>query len=285
MISKEYFYRFFFDQPEIFMRLAVLRILVVGICITMLALGPYDTTYHTLLAPTMFHAHFPFYSFPELGNLFFTLKIAAYCIGILALIGCKTKISLILFTLTFGTLNYYVHCFQEHYCMNQAHLVVALILLCFSPCAFSLSADAFFNTKTPTIKEREIGSFCLMTLGGYIALLFFQTGLSKLLYGGIGWFLSGDTLYVETILDGTDFGRFLTQFTWAFPLMGICVFFFELCFPFVFFLDRYRFFFGSTILLFHFGTYLVMGISFWFLWPLYFPLYLMGTKEFNGLVR
>lgn len=275
MVDKDYFYTFFFDQPRAFVRLSLLRILVVGICLIMLSKGPYDTIYHTEFAPIMFQSHFPFLFFPKLGEGFPWLKIFAYGIGFFALIGYKTRLSLPFFTLCYCTLNYYIHCFQEHYCMNQAHLNIALILLSLTSSGTRFSIDSFCSEEPSSLAALEKASFVLTFLGGYIALLFFQTGLSKLIYGGIGWFLSGDTLYVETIFDGTDFGRYLTQFSWTFPLFGIGVFFFELIFPFSFLLYRYHFIFGIIILIFHFGTYLVMGISFWFLWPMYFPLFLM----------
>lgn len=287
MDVKNYFYTFFFNQAKAIIRLGLLRIVVVGICLIMLSMGPYDTTYHTLFAPIMFQAHFPLLFFPLLGEGVLWLKILAYGIGIFALFGYRTTLTLPLFTLCYCTLNYYIHCFQNHYCMNQSHLNISLIALSLTPSAFRFSIDSLLNEKSTSLVAYEKASFALTFLGGYIALLFFQTGLSKLIYGGIGWFLSGDTLYVETIFDGTDFGRYLTRFSWTFPLLGIGVFFFELVFPFFFLFYRYHFIFGIIILFFHFGTYLVMGISFWFLWPLYIPLFLMGdsTPEHSNCER
>jgi hypothetical protein len=276
---RNYFYTFLFEQPHALARIGILRILVVGICLTMLSLGPYDTAYHTLFAPIMFQPHFPFPFFPLLGEGFLWLKIAAYATGFFALIGYRTIVALPLFTICYCFLNYYIHCFQEHYCMNQAHLNMALITLCFVPAANRYSIDAFMHEQPASLTLREKASFALTFIGGFIALLFFQTGLSKLLYGGLGWFLSGDTLYVETIFDGTDFGRFLTRFGWVFSIFGASVGFFELIFPFLFLFHRFHFIFGLIILLFHLGTYLIMGISFWFLWPLYIPLFLTGNHR------
>lgn len=278
MVVKDYLHALFFNQPRALIRLGLLRFLVVGICLIMLSIGPYDTEYHTVFAPIMFQAHFPFLFFPQLGEGVQWLKLFAYGIGFFALIGYRTRLTLPLFTLSYCTLNYYVHCFQNHYCMNQAHLNISLIVLSLAPSALRFSIDSYLseNEKSASLAIYEKASFALTFLGGFIALLFFQTGLSKLIYGGIGWFLSGDTLYVETIFDGTDFGRYLTQFNWMFPLLGMGVFFLELIFPFFFLFYRYHFLFGILLLLFHFGTFLLMGISFWFLWPLYIPLFLMS---------
>jgi hypothetical protein len=279
-----YFHTLVFDQPKALMRLSLLRILVVGICLIMLAIGPYDTTYHSLFASIMYKARFPFFFFPQLDQKIEWLKIFSYSIGVCALIGYKTKLTLPLFTLSYCLLNYYIHCFQEHYCMNHAHLNVALIVLSLTSSSSRFSVDALKRNELNSTKEHEKASFALTFLGGYIAVLFFQAGLSKLIYGGIGWFLSGDTLYVETIFDGTDLGRFLTRFTWTFPILGIGVFFFELVFPFLFLFYRYHLIFGIILLLFHLGTYLVMGINFWFLWPLYIPLFLMRFSKSNAKV-
>lgn len=245
----------------------------------MLFLGPYDTAYHINFAKIMFQAHFPFPFFIPLEESFRWIKFLAFGSGLCALLGYRTRWSLPIFSFCYCILNYYIHCFQEHYCMNQAHLNLALITLCCVPSAKTLSIDAFKNKKVITAREYESCSFALTFIGGYIAVLFFQTGLSKLIYGGIEWYLSGDTLYVETILDGTDFGRFLTSFSWVFPFFGIMVGFFELIFPFFFLFQRFHVLFGCIILLFHLGTFLVMGISFWFLWPLYIPLYIMSYKR------
>lgn len=281
---KDYLQTFLFNQPRVFIRLGLLRVLVVGICLIMLSIGPYDTLYHTSFAPIMFQAHFPFLYFPILGEWVLWLKIFAYGVGFFALIGYRTILTLPLFTISYCILNYYVHCFQEHYCMNQAHLNISLFILSLSPSASKLSLDSFMNEKPTSLDNYEKASFALTFLGGYIALLFFQTGLSKLIYGGVGWFLSGDTLYVETIFDGTDFGRYLTQFSWIFPLSGVGVFFFELIFPFFFLFYRFHFIFGVIILLFHFCTFLFMGISFWFLWPLYIPLFIMRRSIHERLI-
>ena len=282
MILTNYFDTFFFNQPMAFIRLGLLRILTVGICLIMLVSGPYDTIYHTQFASIMFKAHFPFLIFPQLGEGILWLKMFTYGIGLFALIGYLTKLTLPLFTLSYCALNYYIHCFQDHYCMNQAHLNIFLIILSLSPNAKRCSVDSFLREKPSTLADQENASFTLTFMGGYVALLFFQTGLSKLIYGGIGWFLSGDTLYVETIFDGTDFGRYLTRFSWVFPIIGISVFFLELIFPFLFFFYRYHVLFGIILLSFHFFTYLIMGISFWFLWPLYIPLFLIGNWTFRS---
>lgn len=237
-------------------RLNVLRILLVGICLMMLIIGPYDSEYHTTSA-LMFRPLFPFPFFPFLGLGFLWLKVLALLLGVLALVAYKSKFTLPMFTLLYATLNYYIHCFQGHYCLNHIHLVVGLTAV----------SIAHFS------KKPESASFVLTFMGGYIALLFFQAGIAKLLYGGLGWFSSGDTLYVETILDGTDFGRWFTQFAWFFPLMGMAVAIFELVLPFAFLFRALHPFYGAVLLLFHLGTFVAMGISFWFLWPLYFPLF------------
>jgi hypothetical protein len=252
----EHFEQLIFQQDMPFERLRLLRMLLVAICLVMLVIGPYDTEYHATVSPLMFRPSFPFPWFPSLGEGFYALKWLACMVGMFALVGYRSKVTLPLFALMYAILNYYIHCFQGHYCLNHIHLVVGLIAVSF-PCS----------------ESSERASFILTFMAGYIALLFFQAGVAKLIYGGFGWFSSGDTLYMETILDGTEFGRWFTQFGWFFPLMGMSVAVFELMLPFAFLFRSLHPLYGATLLLFHLGTFLAMGISFWFLWPLYIPLF------------
>jgi hypothetical protein len=113
-------------------------------------------------------------------------------------------------------------------------------------------------------------------IGGFIAVLFFQNALSKILHSGMGWFLSGDTLFVETIIDGTTFGQQLTRIPILFPMLSILTGIFEFSFIIIFLFPSLHLWLGIIAFVFHFGTFLVMGISFWFLWPLYIPLFILN---------
>lgn len=264
-----------FYQPHSLERVALLRVITVAIALTMLIWGPYDTSYHVEAALFLYRSKAPFLFLPPLGAGFFFLKIGAILIGGLALLGWRLNWSLPLFTLCYGWLNFEIHAYQEHYCMNQAHLNFILIALCLTKTGEAFSLDQKKSEEKKLCdSELEKASWVLFFSGAFIATLLFQTGLAKLVYGGVSWFTTGDTIYVETILDGTSFGRQLTAFPSLFPLIGKATAIFELGFPWLFFWKRAHVFLGLSLLLFHLGTWTVMGISFWFLWPLYFPTFL-----------
>lgn len=272
----------FFLQPCSLERVALLRVITVLIALLMLAFGPYDSMYHIDAVNIMFRAKFPF--LPPLGEGFIILKAITIVLGILSLFGIYTRYALALFTIGYCYLNFLIHSYQNHYCMNQAHLNFILMALVFA------RTDYIFAVKkphfgTPLKSEMMYASWVLTFAGTFIVLLLFQTGLSKLIYGGLGWFFSGDTLYVETIIDGTWLGRKLTAVGVFFPIAGISVAFFELGMPWLFFWKKYHVLLGATLLIFHLGTFLFMGISFWFLWPLYIPILLMADKVPSFMVK
>jgi hypothetical protein len=265
----------FFSQSYALERCAILRVLTVGIALMMLVTGPYDTAYHSDAAGIMYREKFPFFFVSGFVEVFAPVKQLTLVLGIFAALGLWTRYSLPAFTIGYSFLNFLIHCYQSHYCMNQAHLNFILFALCFARSNDFLAIDAkVFDRGAATKKERDFASWVLTFSGAFIAVLLFQTGLSKLIYGGLAWFTSGDTLYVEIILDGTDFGRRLTSMEGVFPVIGIAVGVFELGFPWLFLWKKYHVLLGSVLLLFHFSTFVIMGISFWFLWPLYFPLFL-----------
>ncbi len=103
----------------------------------------------------------------------------------------------------------------------------------------------------------------------YVAVLYLQAGLSKVLLGGWEWFLTGNRIWTETILLGTPIGKWLTQWPSIFRGMGIGTGIFELILPFFFFFERTQAKVASIAIAFHLATFIIMGISFWFLWALY----------------
>lgn len=276
---------FFFKQENSLERVALLRVLVVGIALIMLLIGPYDTVYHIKAAPLMFRPRFPLIFIESVGEWFFWLKSIALIAGVFSLLGLFNRVSLTFFTLFYCTLNFLIHCYQDHYCMNQAHINFILLFLCFARSDRLFCLDAvIFGSQKYTKRESEYASWVITASGAFIATLLFQTGVSKLIYGGVGWFLSGDTLYVETIIDGTQWGRLLTSYNWFFPFVGISVAVFELICPWMFLSKKLHFYLGLLLLFFHLSTFITMGITFWFLWPLYFPVFL-GVPRIKMLTK
>ena len=148
-------------------------------------------------------------------------------------------------------------CFGTTYWITNTHLNFFTLALCFEPTGK--------NTKA----QFETASFILAFMIAYIAALYFQAGLSKLLLGGLNWFWEGKRIWTETILLGTPFGKWLTNWPWLFQGMGIGTGVFELILPLFFFFEKTKARCAAIAILFHLSTYIMMGISFWFLWTLY----------------
>lgn len=266
---------FLFGQTDVFERLKALRITICCILFTLITLGPYDSFY-VETAPFLFQAKAPFPWFPNLGIHFWTLKYSVLILAACVFMDLYRKITRPLLALSWMFLSYYVTCFGTTYWITNTHLVFFTWALCFEPS---------MENNTPTVKQKEIGSFILAFSICYIALLYFQAGLSKWLSGGLEWFLEGNRIWTETVLLGTPFGKWLTQWHFPFKLMGIGTGFFELLLPFLLFFNQSRSLFAILAILFHLGTFLVMGISFWFLWALYPALFFTPWKQKTFYLR
>ncbi len=166
------------------------------------------------------------------------------------------KTAQILFAIAFFFFNFYVKSFSTTWWITNTHLNFFAIALCFVP-------------QKGTLKAQELASFLIAFMMLYITALYFQAGISKLIHGGIYWFFDGYRIWTETVLLGTPFGKWLTQWPQLFTLMSFFTGIFELLLPALFLLRTTQGKMALVAFLFHMGTFLVMGISFWFLWALY----------------
>jgi hypothetical protein len=100
----------------------------------------------------------------------------------------------------------------------------------------------------------------------YVGVLYFQSGLSKLLDGGVGWFTSGDTVYALMVYQDIPLAQPLLQHRWLFSVAGVCVGLLEFFFlPLLLLRPRLRPWLGGAAALFHLVLYLTVKISFWHL--------------------
>jgi len=255
---------FLFEQINPFERLRYIRISLCSIVILLLLVGPYDSFYLDT-APWLYKAKTPFPWFPNLGSHFWTLKFSVIFFALSFGLGIWKKTTGPLFALLFLFLNYYVTCFGSTYWVTNTHLNFFAIALCFVP--------------QKSKSSKEFASFLLAFMITYVAFLYFQAGLSKLLWGGLDWFISGQRIWTETILLGTPLGKWLTQWPWIFQVMGIWTGIFELFLPFLFFFEKTQRWCAVAAITFHLGTFTVMGISFWFLWSLYPALFFIKRNS------
>lgn len=257
---------FFFNQTHPFERLRAVRMTLCLIILILLSFGPYDSFYVDTV-PFLFSAQPPFPWFPNLGIHFWTLKYAVLLGAVCVLFDLKRRWSRPFFALTYLIFSYYITCFGTTYWITNTHLVFFTCALCFEP----------ENQTSP--KQKQIASFILAFMITYIAVLYLQAGLSKVVMGGSEWFLDGKRIWTETLLLGTPFGKWLTQWPTFFIPMSLGTGLFELFVPFCFFFNRTRQFAACAAIAFHLGTFAIMGISFWFLWTLYPGLFLLYQSK------
>lgn len=252
---------FLFNQPNAIEKLKRIRISLCCIVIVLLSLGPYDSFYVDT-AKYLFNPKFPFFWFPNLGIHFWTLKYFVIFLALCNTLNFQRRITEPLFAISFLFFNFYVTCFSTTYWITNTHLNFFAIALCFAPQKAGV--------------RNEKASFILAFMILYIAVLYFQAGLSKLIFGGWNWFLEGKRIWAETVLLGTPIGKWLTQWQWTFRVMGIGTGIFELILPPLFLFKKTQCWMARIAILFHLTTFAIMGISFWFLWALYPSLFFMN---------
>lgn len=234
----------------------------------LLLFGPYDGFY-VELSPWLYAPQAPFSWLPNLGDHFWTLKYSVMGLAVLSLF--NSRMASILFAGTFLIFNFYVKSFSTTWWITNTHLNFFAIALCFVP-------------EKINKKDSECASFLLAFMILYVTALYFQAGVSKLIHGGIGWFFNGHRIWTETLLLGTPFGKWLTQWPQIFTFMSFGTGVFELFVPAFFLIRTKQRYAAFVAILFHAGTFIVMGISFWFLWVLYPALFLIihkgSEKEF-----
>jgi hypothetical protein len=244
---------FLFNQIHPFERLNTIRISLCTLILILLAFGPYDSFYVDT-APFLFSSKW----LPNLGIHFWTLKFTVMLLAICVAFDLKPKLCRPLFAMSYLLFSFYITCFGTTYWITNTHLVFFAIALCFEPLV-----------KTPNRAQTELASFLIAFMITYIAALYFQAGLSKALLGGTAWFTEGKRIWTETLLLGTPFGKWLTQWPALFIAMSLGTALFELVCPFLFFFRSTQKYVAALAMLFHLSTFAVMGISFWFLWFLF----------------
>ncbi|WP_308538881.1 hypothetical protein [uncultured Pantoea sp.] len=142
--------------------------------------------------------------------------------------------------------------YNTHLNLFITGLAVVLITVRFFP---GYQADA----------EKKLFQFCQC----YVLTFYLQSGLSKLIFAGTTWLMTGRTAWVFALELGTDFGKFLAHYPVLFAVGSFTVVMFEiLIFPlYLLNIGRKYLILGAVCL--HLSVFLIMGISFWHLWMLY----------------
>lgn len=269
---RAYLHRALFEQNEPLPRLALMRISVGLVTIAYVVLEPY----HRFLLDTgeLLYSPSPLFSFfPRLGPTgLWALEGATVVAGLLFTLGYRTRAAAIAFSVLFAVWNYYVACFSRPTWVYNTHLNFFLLALCFTPAGARWSLDARLRQSgpEPELRERQLASFGMAFMQLYIAVLYFQAGLSKVLNSGFEWFILGQTPLIQTAQVGTKFGIWLTQVPPLFTTFNLYAGVLEFGFlPATLLLGRVPRPMALMAILFHVGVGLTMKVSFWHLFLLY----------------
>jgi uncharacterized membrane protein YphA (DoxX/SURF4 family) len=190
--------------------------------------------------------------------------------GLTAIIGLFTRISVLVFAL--GIWFFVAH----RYSYSDIHhpegvFCIFLLLLAFVPSHEHLSLDAWLRRrrrKAPhrwQMEKRSTVIWPLKLVHALLAITYFSTGISKLMYGGLQW-LNGYTIQTYIFKDALERGRplglWIANQHELSILLSIYTVLFELCFPISIFVPRTLPFFLVGGILFQIGLYTMAGHPF-----------------------
>jgi hypothetical protein len=258
--------RFLFDQPNLDFRIFVVRLAVSLVVVSYTLTGPFDR-FHVDAAGLLYRPVGPFSFIPALGYWpFFLLKALVVVSGITFALGYKTRLSNVVFALSYFVFAYYVGHFSTQLFSYITHLNFFALILCFVDSARFWSLDWVLDPsrrERPYSKaHREFASFALAFMQLYLVAFYVQAGGSKLFIGGVDWFLTGQTPYYGTIVSGTNAGLQMTRFRWLFTVVSLLTGVFELGF-FLILWKPFRRIYAVGVICFHFGILLSMNIFFY----------------------
>lgn len=236
--------------------LSFLRVVAVGAQLIMLLMeGGYglrqlaglaslpDSMFKPLPALQMFLLPFGSDARPSFALVTVIYWITA-AVGVAALVGWMSRISLLLFAIGNTFLQAFAYSFGDlHH--REALMIITLWLLAFSPAGGALSFDSYFGNRNSSrlkkFRERSIfAAWPLILVQHLFGLVYLDAALRKLYAGGVEW-VNGYTLqyylYSDASRRGSAFGLWLARqhtaaciFSWV-TILWEGTFFLVLIFP------------------------------------------------------
>ncbi|MEZ8099082.1 hypothetical protein [Vibrio bivalvicida] len=203
-----------------------------------------------------------------LGDNLQTIRWLSILLALVSLFSSRyLYISTTMLAISFGLLNWYCSIstpgglwnFNSH--LNFFMVAIALVEV---RKRFWESNDTF---------TKQVVYFCQF----YVAVFYFQSGISKLLHTGVTW-LDGRTALLFALEMGTEFGAFLANYPWIYSLGSVIIVGFEILFLPLFLIRAHleKLVIGAMLL--HLSVYLTMDISFWHMWLLFPALFWEDLK-------
>jgi hypothetical protein len=268
-------------RPAPLFDLAVFRLAVVGTQMFWLIWhGEYGLLMQNATMPAFLYKPFPILRLLHLGTDFrpsaeiltaiFALTLIS---GFLALIGWRTRLFVALFAL--GSLYITVFNFAFRTYHHEVGLVlIALLVLPFSPCGAALSVDRLRQNRPPNGENSVLAGWPLLLTRWLLSLVYLSAFLSKIFTPGtfLEW-INGYTLQHYMLQDAlrwnSDLGVFISQFHELAVALSVITLIFEGTFFLVLFFPRLTWVYIPAGIGFHLGIYLIQRAAFFPLIALY----------------
>ena len=116
-----------------------------------------------------------------------------------------------------------------------------------------------------------------------IGLIYFFSGLAKLIHGGVAWAHNAESLHLILLMRGSSLGKLILSRPFPRRMAGTGTIIFELFAPVLLFLPNGFVYLSISAFLFHMATYAFIRISFWHLW-VFFPALIFEILRSSGRI-
>lgn len=271
---------FWFPEAPYF-DLAVVRIMAVGLqCFLMLSskfnslhyvLGLPANLFQPLPALKIFMLPWGWASQPD-PSVVLAIFWLTFAVGLLALVGVLTNITLFLFAIGSIFIQAFIYSFGDSH-HPDAVMAIALLAFSLAPAGRVLSVDSWLRKRRST-EGRSVplleytgrdAYWPLRLIQCFFGLMYLSAFLSKLLIGGLNW-ANGYTLQFYLIQDylrwGSEFGLMMSQHHYVDMALQIVALIFQATFFLAVFFPRLRWLYVPVGLCFHLGIYFTLRAYF-----------------------
>ncbi|MDQ3960355.1 MAG: hypothetical protein M3255_08805 [Pseudomonadota bacterium] len=296
-------------RPAPLLDLAILRIVAVGLQLWLMlyhynlmeflherASLP-DNLYTPLLILKLLLSPFGWGYRPSLEVLI-VLYWATVVAGVLALIGLRTNVSLLVFAVGSVTLAAFVYSFGEMH-HTDAVMMIALSVLALSPSGQVLSVDAWRHRylNSPTSQksnlsevlyaENTFARWPILLIQWFFVLMYISAFISKMAESGTEW-MNGYTLQYYLILDGmrwdSPLALWASQYHLFLKLLQWVIVIFQATFWVAVIWPLARWIYIPLGLSFHIGILLTLGADF-YPWIALYVVFIPWTHFFRSFLQ